>query len=145
MSERVQRDRQGAHALAGPAQRRVRIPRRRRFDERVQISQQRRIDRRRALAAPARSARPFRGERRIRAEFLQPALDRGARDSGGAFDQRDAPVPERARFGRRPQAPRSLGEQRCQRRMLRPERGHLHGETVPRRPRPYKPIYSVIV
>ena len=58
-------------------------------------------------------------EHLARIEFAAPALNRRPRNPGRAFDQDDAAVADRARFGRRPNAPRPFREHGCQRRELR--------------------------
>ena len=129
MPQRLQRDRQHPDTLARPAERRLGITRRRGLHQGVQIRQQGLVVRGGALAPRASFARALGGEGLSGLELAPPALDRGARDARGAFDQRDAAVADRLCFGRRPHAPRPLGEHRRQRSILRPQRGELHGAT----------------
>ena len=126
MAKTLQRGRQGANACAGPPQRRVRIAGRRRLHQRIEVPQQGSVEGGRRFPTAARLAAPSRRERRLRLEFAQAALDRGSRDPGGPFDLADAPVPERARLGGRPNPTRALGEDGRQRRMFRAERRKPH-------------------
>lgn len=62
------------------------------------------------------------------------AADRRGREAGRSRHHGDAAVPQGARFGGRPPPPRSLGEHRPQRRVLRAEGRDKHAVTGPRPP-----------
>ena len=128
----AQRARQGARAQARPAQRRIRVARGRRFDQRIQIGAQGRIATGQPLppAAWPPDASP-RGGRRGALELAQPALNRRARDARGALDLRDAAMAQRARFGGRPQPPRPLREDVPEPAIFRTQGGTAHARTVP--------------
>src|SRR6516162_5612093 len=70
----LQRLGQSAHALAGPPQRRLRIPPRRRFDQRLEIGAQDRVPDNRGLASRAGSSNPSRWF--VLGQFLQTPPDR---------------------------------------------------------------------
>src|SRR5206468_6844916 len=77
---RLQRLRQPSHALAGPPQRRFRIPAGRWFDQRLEIREQGRVLANRRLAPRPRPPNP-RGWLILR-QFLQTAPDRARRHAG---------------------------------------------------------------
>ena len=93
MAQPLERRRQRARAQARPAQGRVRIAGRRRFDQRVQIPQQRRIEIGGPLAASARLPRARAGQRVTRREFPQAPLNGRRRDPRGLRHWRDAAIP----------------------------------------------------
>src|SRR6202011_5823398 len=88
---RLQRLRQTAHALAGPPQRRFRIPAGRRLDQGFEIGEQRRILGNRRLAPRSRPPNPFR--RLILRQFLQAPPDRAWRNPSRHRDRRDPTIP----------------------------------------------------
>ena len=126
VAEGLQRDGQRPGTLAGPPQRRVRIAGRGGLDQCIEIAQQRRIeDRGRFPSAPGPAAAPRR-QSRLALDLSHATLNRRPRNPRRPFHQPDAAMPERARFGRRPQPTRALGEHRRQRGMFRAERGQPH-------------------
>jgi hypothetical protein len=116
MPPRPQLGRQLAHALAGPAQRGLRITARGRLDQPLQIRPQRRVGVHRPLPASAGPSHPLRGRPHggRRAQLGQPRLDRAARDPGHAGDTRHPAPAQRQRFGGSHQAPPPLIQQRRQ-------------------------------
>ena len=74
---------------------------------------------------PGRRLRPG-GKDGVGLEFAQAPLDGRPRNPGRPFDHANAAVPQRARFARRPQPTRALGEHRRQRGMFGAERGQPH-------------------
>lgn len=104
----------------------VRIAGRGGFDQGIEIAEQRRIELSGSLPTAPALARAPRRQRQVRLEFAQAALNRRPRNPRGPLDQADAAMPERARFGGRPQPPRALGKHRRQRRMFGAERGQSH-------------------
>jgi len=89
----AQLGRQLAHALAGPAQGRLRVPPRRRLDQPLQVRPHARIFLDRRLAPASRPAdTPRCGDGARPAEFLDPHLDDFARQTRGARHGRN-PAP----------------------------------------------------
>ena len=124
--ERLEGDRQRARAQAGPAERRVRVAGRRRFDQRLQVPQQRGMVRRRPLAPATGPTHPIAGQGGVAVEFLQPPADRRGREPRRARHDRNAAIAQRPRLRRRPHPPRPLGEHRTQRGMLGAQRLDRH-------------------
>jgi hypothetical protein len=138
VAEGLQGGRQGPGTFAGPPQRRVRIAGRGWLDQGIEIAQQGGIEGGGRFPTAAWPAASSRQQRRVRLEFVQPTLDRRPRNPGGPFDHADAAVPKRARFGRRPEPTRALGEHRRQGGMFCAERRQPHAVTVPDFARMYK-------
>lgn len=110
MPLRTQRLGQRACALAGPAQRRIRIATAQRFDQPLQIAAQRRIEAFGALAPATGATHPSTG-RAAQPRLVQlPAApaDKTARQPRRRCHRRDAAPTQRLRFGRRPQPPLPL-------------------------------------
>ena len=108
---------QPAHALAGPAQRRLRVATRARLHQLFQIPQQGRILGLSLLAAPAWTAngdlatRPLLGRL---LELRQTRADGASRHAACTRHQRDPSASQRGAFRRRPQAPHTLVEPRLE-------------------------------
>src|SRR3984893_645071 len=111
---RLQRLRQTAHALAGPPQRRFRIPAGRRLDQGFEIGEQRRVLGNRRLAPRARPPNPFR--RLILRQFLQAPPDRARRNPSRHRDRRDPTITRGECLRRRAQTTAPFIEQRAHRR-----------------------------
>jgi hypothetical protein len=104
----VQRGREMAQALAGPAQGRHRIAPLIRLDQRQQIRQQRRVGFRPRLASSTGPAHPSGRQQRCLLQLPQTAPDRAGRQSRCLRYRGNAAIPCRPRFGRRHQASLSL-------------------------------------
>src|ERR1700751_3151326 len=87
---RFQRLRQTAHALAGPAQRRLRIPAGRRFDQGFEIGKQRRVLENRRLTPGSRPPNPFR--RLPLRQFFHPPPYRAGPTPGRRPNPRDPAI-----------------------------------------------------
>ena len=79
-----------AQTLARPKQRRLRIPARRRLDQRTQIIEQARIHLAQRLASAARPAHAVHILYLPSTQFAQPTTDRAARQACGAHDSTNA-------------------------------------------------------
>src|SRR5476651_2141531 len=127
MTLRLKLLRQPAHALARPAQWRLRVAARRRLDQCSKISQQRRILRHRRLAATTGTPNAIQRERfRQRAQATPDGARRNTRRcrNGG-----DPAIPCGGGFSRRNHTPTALVEERRHRRKSLPDRldiNHLH-------------------
>src|SRR5207244_135439 len=110
----LQRLRQSAHALAGPPQRRFRIPPRRWFDQRLEIRAQRRVLEKRRLASRPRPPNPFRGF--VLRQFLQTPPDRARRQAGGQRNRGNPPITGSKCLRRRDQTTAAFVEERRHRR-----------------------------
>ena len=95
----LQRLRQPSHALAGPPQRRFRIPACRWFDQRLEIREQRRVLANRWLAPRPRPPNPRR--RLILRQFLQTPPDRARRHAGRHRHRGNATISRGKRLCRR--------------------------------------------
>src|SRR6476469_5856440 len=102
-----------AHALAGPAQRRFRIPAGRRLDQGFEIGEQPRILGNRRLAPRSRPPNPFR--RLILRQFLQTPPDRARRNPGRRRDRRDPTITRGECLRRRDQTTAPFIEKRSHR------------------------------
>src|SRR6516165_2358871 len=111
---RLQRLRQAAHALAGPPQRRFRIPAARRLDQGFEIGEQRRVLGNRRLAPRSRPPNPFR--RLILGQFLQAPPDRARRNPSRHRDRCDPTITRGECLRRRDQATAPFIEKRGHRR-----------------------------
>src|ERR1700720_248113 len=111
---RLQRLRQTAHALAGPPQRRFRIPAGRRLDQGFEIGEQRRVLGNRRLAPRSRPPNPFR--RLILRQFLQAPPDRARRNPSRHRDRRDPTITRSECLRRRDQTTAPFIEKRGHRR-----------------------------
>src|SRR3984893_7072335 len=111
---RLQRLRQTAHALAGPPQRRFRIPAGRRLDQGFEIGEQRRVLGNRRLAPRSRPPNPFR--RLILRQFLQAPPDRARRNPRRHRDPCDPTITRGDCLRRRDQTTASFIEKRGHRR-----------------------------
>ena len=98
MALRLQRLGQPSHALAGPSQWRLRIPARRRFDQRFEIREQARVLGNRRLAPRPRPPDPL--GRLILRQFLQTAPDRARRHAGCRRHRGNATISRSKRLGR---------------------------------------------
>ena len=99
MALSLQLRRQMAHALARPAQRRLRIASRGRLDQLLQVAQQCRVFIPRALPSAAGFANPARSARAGGlAQLRQPSSNRVPRHPGRARDDRDASRAQDLRF-----------------------------------------------
>jgi len=117
---RLQRLRQTAHALAGPPQRRFRIPAGRRFDQDFEIGKQRRVLGNRWFAPRSRPPNPVR--RLILRQLLQSPPDRARRNPGRYRDRRDPPITRGECLRRRDQTTAPFIEKRRHRRKPLPDR-----------------------
>jgi len=111
---RLQRLRQTAHALAGPPQRRFRIPAGRRLDQGFEIGEQRRVLGNCRLAPRSRPTNPSR--RLILRQFLQTSPDRARRNPGRHRDRRDPTITRGEGLRRRDQTTAPFIEKRGHRR-----------------------------
>src|SRR5208282_3151200 len=107
---RLQRLRQPPHALAGPPQRRFRIPACRWFDQRLEIREQGRVLENRRLAPRPRPPNPLR--RLILRQFPQTAPDRARRHAGCRRHRGNATISRSKRLGRRDQTTTPLIKKR---------------------------------
>src|SRR5271166_6000545 len=107
---RLQRLRQTAHTLAGPPQRRFRIPAGRRLDQGFEIGEQRRVLGNRRLATRSRPANPFR--RLILRQFLEAPPDRARRNPSRHGDRCDPTITRGEGLRRRDQTTAPFIEKR---------------------------------
>jgi hypothetical protein len=106
----LQRLSQSAHALAGPPQRRFRIPPRRRFDQRLKIRAQRRVLNNRGLAS--RPGPPNPSRRLVLCQFRETPPDRARRHAGCHRHRGNATITGGKRLGRRDQPTAPFVEKR---------------------------------
>jgi len=104
---------QARGTLASPAQRRLRVAARRRFNQGIEVAQQRRVFVGQLLAATAfgANAAQIRGQRCVRRghrELAQAGIDGGARQAHGVRHHRDTPTTECTGLDCRPQPQRRL-------------------------------------
>ena len=120
-----------AHALGGPAQRRLRIARGSRLHQPLEIREQGGIFVQGALAPAARAPHASRGGARPRRQLVQPAPHRGICDPRRAGHRADPAPPGRLRLRRGPDPAPSLRQRRPQRLVFRPPEPQVHGSNLP--------------
>src|SRR3974377_1536483 len=109
----LQRLGQSAHALAGPPQRRLRIPPRRRFDQRLEIRAQARVLDNRGLASRPGSPNPSRWF--VLRQFPQTPPDCTRRHAASHRHRGNATITGSKRLRRRDQPTAPFVEKRCYR------------------------------